>query len=1281
MGGSRIVLAIAILVAICSSPAVATTTTTTTTTTTGPPIYIGTFTSNTASDTVTRNAISPVFDAYEAAFSTVNSSGGINGRPLVLVKCEAALDADTMLLCAKNFSVQHPSMVSWIGVMTDHLFSILGDEFRRQDMFYTAPIFQSANLRTNYFTRDWIFTNVEPHVQFMNSAVNFVQKYHVRRVGFVYEVADDANDFDTQGGLSLLTQLGVEFTGTISVNSGYQDGYKWRTDEYFNWLNLMPQTIFLFCTPRQATFEVFTDLLTRSASGNVSRDLMIIAPDVLTPVAELAFQLHLFANVKYDPKGRVFFLHSNPVLTDSTYLAMQRAKAELTSFWEGKTSFLNSATYVTTAALGWIGAQVLMSILRSMDATNITKYSIKDHVFSSGLFEVDDLLFGVYSKPCSGARAILDQFCSCNEGYRTAEAYGYDSTVVGKLVKIPELVLTYPVTRCHTQLVAVTPHLVYLVLVNVDNSTSASARLASALLEAGQRQQELNANPPLTNRATYERLNLTGLDEVAAAASIGGRCADRYVSALFGSVVEKSALNVSGYPLIDPLVFPARLTPPYAYNVLYLSATLEQEVFVLAQRCVTDLKMTMSVVARGDEAEQIAQTMKKSIESFSSQLGGCLTISSLKTPFPWSAYTLPQQPSVGGNFLFVSGLVDSADVDALLQFLSKQPKVIAAVPFSELSVLYNSFLACAQTAPRPTCSQVVFATSLRNWNAPQLANHSGLMVDYFAAFNGSAGSPPRHPLTLRGFVNSVAIRRVTAEISAAYLPDAILQKWYSIGLIVLSTFDYVGAFTSTVCSAGAVSGDSLCEVNAGARVIRVMSLEDVAVGNSTSTTSSSDSLLTVTFSSASIPYRSITKEEPWTISRALLAGIILGSVALTAALVAGFVYLRSRARNNARAPRDPTKPITLLFTDIESSTALWAHAPEAMAKALETHHALLRSLLDKYDCYEVKTIGDAFMVASTDPLNALRFCCACQRQLLEENWPSEIGEVYRLIDAEKGHREDRLSLTSAWRGLRVRIGVHTGLPEIKHDEVTKGYDYYGSATNIAARVESTADGGQVLLSRDCLTALDAQTEGKWTRELSVTVRSIGPVQLKGVDGETELFDVGIVEGRSFVEMPKQFLAASAAAVVENCVSEEASIRQSFGNSPRSPVFKLKDSNKLLHVQHDWTTVAERMLVIMLSASPKDRQKAILSEFCERFHLHVDSSPTQQFLLGRSACFASHPGRAQIGALNELNQSVASSRDGHPPSQQQQELPLECDPHLRALVERFAPMLKTTFGQM
>ena len=70
-------------------------------------------------------------------------------------------------------------------------------------------------------------------------------------------------------------------------------------------------------------------------------------------------------------------------------------------------------------------------------------------------------------------------------------------------------------------------------------------------------------------------------------------------------------------------------------------------------------------------------------------------------------------------------------------------------------------------------------------------------------------------------------------------------------------------------------------------------------------------------------------------------------------------------------------------------------------------------------------------------------------------------QVYRTQTEDQSYLPDYFR---KWRGLRVRVGLHYGQANIILDEVTKGYDYYGTVVNAASRIESVAHGAQVSLS-------------------------------------------------------------------------------------------------------------------------------------------------------------------------------------------------------------------------
>jgi predicted ATPase/class 3 adenylate cyclase len=132
-------------------------------------------------------------------------------------------------------------------------------------------------------------------------------------------------------------------------------------------------------------------------------------------------------------------------------------------------------------------------------------------------------------------------------------------------------------------------------------------------------------------------------------------------------------------------------------------------------------------------------------------------------------------------------------------------------------------------------------------------------------------------------------------------------------------------------------------------------------------------------------------------------------------------------------PELPSGTVTFLFTDLEGSTRLWEQHRAAMRPALERHDAILRDAVERHHGVVVKTTGDGLHGVFRSTRAAVDAALAAQRTLAAEAW------------AVPG-------------GLRVRMGLHTG------DAAARDGDYYGPATNRAARVMASAHGGQIVVS-------------------------------------------------------------------------------------------------------------------------------------------------------------------------------------------------------------------------
>jgi adenylate cyclase len=151
----------------------------------------------------------------------------------------------------------------------------------------------------------------------------------------------------------------------------------------------------------------------------------------------------------------------------------------------------------------------------------------------------------------------------------------------------------------------------------------------------------------------------------------------------------------------------------------------------------------------------------------------------------------------------------------------------------------------------------------------------------------------------------------------------------------------------------------------------------------------------------------------------------------------------------------------MVFTDIKNSTMLWELHPVAMRQAIKVHNVIMRRQMRIIGGYEVKTEGDAFIVAFPTITLALQWCFAVQTNLLSADWPAEILESEHGSEVYHPERGDLLH-----RGLSVRMGCHWGTPMCEVDPITRRMDYFGPMMNRTSRISAVADGGQITISAD-----------------------------------------------------------------------------------------------------------------------------------------------------------------------------------------------------------------------
>lgn len=187
------------------------------------------------------------------------------------------------------------------------------------------------------------------------------------------------------------------------------------------------------------------------------------------------------------------------------------------------------------------------------------------------------------------------------------------------------------------------------------------------------------------------------------------------------------------------------------------------------------------------------------------------------------------------------------------------------------------------------------------------------------------------------------------------------------------------------------------------------------------------------------------------------------------------------------------KPVTILFTDIVGSTSIAEKLdPEIWKEIVVGAHQRVSASVYRYEGIIAQLLGDgvlAFFGApithEDDPLRAAHAALAIQHSV--EAYAQELGSV---VD-----------------DFKMRVGISTGtvvIGEIGSDMHTE-YLAIGDAVNVAARLQSAADPGKVVISGPCARLVDTEFELKEIGELGVKGKA-EPVQafeLVGVRAEPE----------------------------------------------------------------------------------------------------------------------------------------------------------------------------------
>ena len=1060
-------------------------------------------------------------DGIRAAFLEANLKGGVRNQTLRLVSYDDVYTVSNALANMDRLLAENPNLLAYVGFTGSSIAVAAIERAATLRIPFIAPYTGTFAIRGTF----------NPYVVHIRPGYNdealfmlrvLLEVKHLTRIALVYQ-NDSFGIPSMQSVVAALASVKMSLTNLLVYNSATIATTDWVSRCQEMWAT-RPQGVILF-----AVFAAAKPILT--AFKSITSESVVMVGG--TYMSDAVKDYYRSTNDATAPN-----YYQTQVLPDpeSSSAVATKYRAAITAY-DGRTNY----DYVSLE--GYVAGRFLIEAL--WRAREATRAALLDAIFTTRMFDVEELLLGPFSNTCpTGDNASLSRgsLCNCNQGLRYTSISSINTS---RWTWETKLASTYDITQCFCPIKSVqVPTAIASVRLSplIAGGDVINTKLEAAVVAASQSMpyfEEIAIRPDDSNTSST-RIR-----------ALGNRT--RLFAVLGGMYLEPQA-DYPVFPVYSIPSLPAGAT--FSRTTVRILSTMQQELLVAAKYLSTALNRTsFHLLMRSSYQPLVKADILTATASSLATFGGSL--SSTQTfnddvSLSASLATLPPRATV-----LLIGVVGETEVTALTAFVSSSPTLSVFLPFSDV-VLYWDLL--SQVCPNGTAvCPVYFSTNLPNWMNPST---STFVTNYHAAI---ASDARLHPGSVVGYLFARFMDYVISRSGDAD-PSRFLTTLYSSSVVALDDLT-LGPFVDVACA----GVDCLC--NLGARTLRVYTVSAIKSGLAP--------LGSVHFPSCKVEYV-IPAGKGSSVTLIVSLCIILPVLVIGGATA---LYLSRKGRDNSCAPTDATKPFAVVFTDIESSTALWGRYPTVMAKAIDEHHAIIRSEIRKHDLYEVKTIGDSFMCVAKSPEDALQFALDVQLQLYRHDWGTRaIDEHYlngnaHLMNLQR--KKCRSSFTShtgstpkhqnggsqlalalptvttsgslsarrnsvskhnsprnpsknpsdgtielpapenitlqtldtsyenIWNGLRVRIGLNYACGEIRLDSTTGGYDYYGPVVNEAARIEAVAHGGQIITPAEIISAAPS------VKDYAIT--QLGMQSLRGVDRPVALVQVEptLLNGRKF----------------------------------------------------------------------------------------------------------------------------------------------------------------------
>eukprot|EP00760_Papus_ankaliazontas_P018205 PhM_4_TR17448/c1_g2_i1/m.88774 len=949
------------------------------------------------------------------AFSMVNANGGVYGRTLQLRPVDDGNNPARTVLNTRALMAM-PDVIGLIGYTGSECVKAALPVAKAGGMPLIAPMTGDTTLRVPF--EPYI---VNLRVSHSDEAIGMVRTLStgmaLRRLCLIFDVSMFQHELDVM--MASLPEKDIDTSCVYTYDSTLKNSSSFTQQEYGT---IAKQ--FLATSPQ--AFLFFTDSTWMTNFADVCYALVPTLATKFTAGSWVEYDALNHFKAKGYPFTALIQTRAVPhPLSTSNYLS-QMFRAVMTQV-EGA-----SVSYDYYAFEGFLVGRWLYEMVKRNPS--MTRQGLWNAIYHTHIAFVVGVPVGPMTDNCDTTARYPNKprngaMCNCTQG-----SHVIGLTMSDETYQVKELgAFIYELMECQANIdMAPVPQLVGLPPVEPS--------FATAALNAGLSTEEYSSVPMMfritspSKAVTLPVKRSNFIDADAISTTVG----NTFLLATLGLAPTDHQSNVPVYlGLSKGMVHKDQLeNQPFERERIFIFPTLQQELYSLVsvlKSATTMMSVTLLLRDRGlPTGVDYRSAVYESLRTF-----GLEQMPLSVATFSGATELTQRIPTDATAYALVIGMNSTVELRAVAERLSSGSAATVGLMFSETVAAWSGLANCT------TCvaglPRIRLTSNLPLWT--EAAASASTFVEFYlsqvATFDDAV---KRHPLTYIGFY----IARLFGQLKSR------MRVFRGAGII--DTIYIYGAFSSMDVVVGPYSEDDKC--NIGVRSTHHYSLASILFD-----APDAHGDLVTKFSQCGTNYKPYP-EPTSTLNVGAILGGCIGFVVVFGIVVGVRRHFVAKA-HNAHAPREA--PVCFLATDIQSSTKLWEAFPAQMPEAVETHHSIIRRLMKEYDAYEVKTIGDAFMIAVKSTLDGALLAMDIQQELFDATWPEGLD-----VDAVCGGDTN----PEVWNGLRVRVGLHHATDVTpKYDSVRGRFDYYGSDVLLLKKVESSGDGGQITITHASFEAL------------------------------------------------------------------------------------------------------------------------------------------------------------------------------------------------------------------